>query len=72
MHVMPMTSGVKLLPAQSRKEDVKVLEDHATRLIAALALIGLAYTPRYRCRISGCALISCAGPSCTMWPLLMM
>jgi histidine triad (HIT) family protein len=36
MHVMPMTSGVDLLPAQSRKEDVKVLEDHATRMIAAL------------------------------------
>jgi histidine triad (HIT) family protein len=31
-----MTSGVDLLPAQSRKEDVKVLEDHATRMIAAL------------------------------------
>jgi histidine triad (HIT) family protein len=36
MHVMPMTSGVKLLPAQTRKEEVNVLEDHATRLIAAL------------------------------------
>jgi histidine triad (HIT) family protein len=36
MHVMPMTSGVDLLPPQSRKEDVKVLEEHASRLIAAL------------------------------------
>jgi histidine triad (HIT) family protein len=36
MHVMPMTSGVELLPAQTRKEDVKILEDHATRLIAEL------------------------------------
>ena len=37
MHVMPRVDGVPLLPAASRKEDVKVLEDHATRLIAALA-----------------------------------
>ena len=37
MHVMPMKSDVKLLPPQSRKEDVKVLEDHAGRLITALA-----------------------------------
>jgi histidine triad (HIT) family protein len=37
MHVMPMKSGVGLLPPQSRKEDVSVLEDHAARLIAALA-----------------------------------
>jgi histidine triad (HIT) family protein len=37
MHVMPRVEGVALLPAASRKEDVKVLEDHATRLIAALA-----------------------------------
>lgn len=37
MHVMPRVDGVALLPAASRKEDVKVLEDHATRLIAALA-----------------------------------
>ncbi len=28
--------GVALLPAASRKEDPKVLEDHATRIIAAL------------------------------------
>ena len=36
MHVMPMTTGVDLLPAQTRKEDEKVLEDHAARMIAAL------------------------------------
>lgn len=37
VHVMPRVDGVALLPAASRKEDGKVLEDHATRLIAALA-----------------------------------
>jgi histidine triad (HIT) family protein len=36
MHVMPRHDGIALLPAASRKEDVKVLEDNATRLIAAL------------------------------------
>jgi histidine triad (HIT) family protein len=36
MHVMPRHDGVALLPAASRKEDLKVLEDHATRIIAAL------------------------------------
>jgi histidine triad (HIT) family protein len=36
MHVMPRHAGVALLPAASRKEDMKVLEDHATRIIAAL------------------------------------
>jgi histidine triad (HIT) family protein len=36
MHVMPRHDGVALLPAASRKEDLKVLEDHATRMIAAL------------------------------------
>ena len=36
VHVMPRVEGVALLPPASRKEDVKVLEDHATRLIAAL------------------------------------
>jgi histidine triad (HIT) family protein len=36
MHVMPRHDGVSLLPAASRKEDLKVLEDHATRMIAAL------------------------------------
>jgi histidine triad (HIT) family protein len=36
VHIMPRVEGVALLPPASRKEDVKVLEDHATRLIAAL------------------------------------
>ena len=36
MHVMPMTTGVDLLPAQTRKEDTQVLEDHAAKMIAAL------------------------------------
>jgi histidine triad (HIT) family protein len=36
VHIMPRAEGVALLPPASRKEDVKVLEDHATRLIAAL------------------------------------
>ena len=36
VHVMPRHDGVALLPAASRKEDLKVLEDHATRMIAAL------------------------------------
>ena len=36
MHVMPRRNGVALLPPASRKEDVKVLEDNATKLIAAL------------------------------------
>jgi len=36
MHVMPRYDGIALLPPASRKEDVKVLEDSATRLIAAL------------------------------------
>ncbi|MEH2514248.1 histidine triad (HIT) family protein [Nitrobacteraceae bacterium AZCC 1564] len=37
MHVMPRIDGVPLLPPATRKEDAKVLEEHATRLIAALA-----------------------------------
>jgi histidine triad (HIT) family protein len=37
MHVMPMKAGRDLLPAQTRKEDPTVLEDHARRLVAALA-----------------------------------
>ena len=37
MHVMPRHNGVALLPPASRKEDVKVLEDNATKLIAALS-----------------------------------
>jgi histidine triad (HIT) family protein len=36
MHVMPRHDGISLLPPASRKEDAKVLEDNATRLIAAL------------------------------------
>jgi histidine triad (HIT) family protein len=36
MHVLPRHDGVALLPAASRKEDLKVLEDQATRIIAAL------------------------------------
>jgi histidine triad (HIT) family protein len=36
MHVMPRHEGVALLPPASRKEDPKVLEDNATKLIAAL------------------------------------
>jgi histidine triad (HIT) family protein len=36
MHVMPVTAGVALLPAQTRKEEIDVLEDHARRLISAL------------------------------------
>jgi histidine triad (HIT) family protein len=36
MHVMPRLDGIALLPPGSRKEDVKVLEDNATKLIAAL------------------------------------
>ena len=36
MHVIPRHDGIALLPAASRKEDVKVLEDNATKLIAAL------------------------------------
>jgi histidine triad (HIT) family protein len=37
VHVLPRHDGVALLPPASRKEDVKVLEDNATKLIAALA-----------------------------------
>src|SRR6201747_1124090 len=36
MHVMRRPDGVALLPPASRKEEVKVLEDNATKLIAAL------------------------------------
>jgi histidine triad (HIT) family protein len=36
MHVMPRQNGVALLPPASRKEDAKVLEENAARLIAAL------------------------------------
>ena len=36
MHVMSRKDGVALLPPASRKEDPKVLEEHARLLIAAL------------------------------------
>lgn len=36
MHVIPRHEGVALLPPASRKEDFKVLEEHAARIIAAL------------------------------------
>jgi histidine triad (HIT) family protein len=36
MHVMPMRTGVVLLPPQTRTEDAKILEGHAARMIAAL------------------------------------
>ena len=34
--LMPVVDGVAMLPPASRKEDVKVLEDNATKLAAAL------------------------------------
>jgi histidine triad (HIT) family protein len=36
MHVMPRQDGIALLPPASRKEDAKVLEANAAKLIAAL------------------------------------
>jgi histidine triad (HIT) family protein len=39
MHVMPCHNNIGLLPPASRKEDPKVLEDNATKLIAALAAL---------------------------------
>ena len=36
VHVMPRHEGVALLPPASRKEDAKVLEENAAKLIAAL------------------------------------
>jgi histidine triad (HIT) family protein len=36
MHVMPRHNGVGLLPPASRKEDGKVLEENAAKLVAAL------------------------------------
>src|ERR1700731_977363 len=36
MHVMPRHAGVALLPPASRKEDAKVLEENAAKLVAAL------------------------------------
>jgi histidine triad (HIT) family protein len=34
---MPVKAGVDLLPAQTRKETAAVLEEHAARMIDALA-----------------------------------
>jgi histidine triad (HIT) family protein len=36
MHVMPRHHGIALLPPASRKEDAKVLEENAAKLVAAL------------------------------------
>ncbi|MCK1740280.1 HIT family protein [Bradyrhizobium sp. 139] len=36
MHVIPVRAGIELLPAQTRKEDMAVLADHAKRMIAAI------------------------------------
>jgi histidine triad (HIT) family protein len=36
MHVMPRHDGVAMLPPASRKEEIKVLEENAAKLIAAL------------------------------------
>lgn len=36
MHVLPRHDGVAMLPPASRKEDVKVLEENAAKLVAAL------------------------------------
>lgn len=36
VHVLPRHNGVALLPPASRKEDGKVLEENAARLVAAL------------------------------------
>jgi histidine triad (HIT) family protein len=36
MHVMPRHNGAALLPPASRKEDAKVLEENAAKLVAAL------------------------------------
>ena len=36
VHVMPRHNGVALLPPASRKEDGKVLEENAAKLVAAL------------------------------------
>jgi len=37
MHIMPRHDGIALLPPASRKEEAKLLEDHARALIVALA-----------------------------------
>jgi histidine triad (HIT) family protein len=36
VHVMPRRIGVALLPPASRKEDARILEDNAAKMIAAL------------------------------------
>ena len=36
VHVIPVRIGFELLPAQTRKENAKILEDHAARMIATL------------------------------------
>jgi histidine triad (HIT) family protein len=36
MHVMPVRAGIELLPAQTRREDMTVLADHARRMIVLL------------------------------------
>jgi histidine triad (HIT) family protein len=36
VHVMPRHEGIALLPPASRKEDIKVLEDNASKLESAL------------------------------------
>jgi histidine triad (HIT) family protein len=36
VHVMPRHNGIAMLPPASRKEDAKVLEEHAAKLAAAL------------------------------------
>jgi histidine triad (HIT) family protein len=36
MHVIPVRTGVELLPAQTRMEEASILRDHAARMIAAL------------------------------------
>jgi histidine triad (HIT) family protein len=39
MHVMPRHNGVALLPPASRKEEGKVLEENAAKLVAALKTV---------------------------------
>lgn len=36
MHVLPVSAGVALLPAQTHKAEAAVLEEHAQRMIVAL------------------------------------
>ena len=36
VHVIPVRIGFELLPAQTLKENAKILEDHAARMIATL------------------------------------